>query len=101
MHRIEPTECQRIRILWQPGQRHASSFHNVCMMTRVLHTLRAEGIPMEADTLAALSPYIRSHINRFGQYTLDLSRPPAAINYDLPILGGTDVIDQPETVAGA
>lgn len=56
---------------------------------------------MEADTLAALSPYIRSHINRFGQYTLDLSRPPAAIDYDLPILGGTDVIDQPETVAGA
>src|SRR5205823_7118702 len=57
-------------------------FHNVCMMTRVLHKLRADGLPVEADTVAALSPYIRSHINRLGQYNLDLSRTPAAIDYD-------------------
>jgi TnpA family transposase len=37
-------------------------FHNVCMMTRVLHKLQADGVPVEADTVAALSPYIRSHI---------------------------------------
>jgi TnpA family transposase len=41
-------------------------FHNVCMMTRVLHRLRAEGVPVEADTIAALSPFIRSHINSSG-----------------------------------
>src|SRR5437016_540396 len=40
-------------------------FHNVCMMTRVLHKLRADGVPVEADTVAALSPYIRSHINSY------------------------------------
>jgi len=71
-------------------------FHNVCMMTRVLHRLRAEGVPVEADTVAALSPYIRSHINRFGEYKLDLSRAPAAIDYDLSILAPTDTDDQPE-----
>jgi len=76
-------------------------FHNVCMMTRVLHQLSADGVPVEADTVAALSPYIRTHINRFGQYTLDLSRTPAAIDYDLPILLETEAIDHPETVAGA
>jgi TnpA family transposase len=65
-------------------------FHNVCMMTRVLHKLRADGVPVEADTLAALSPYIRSHINRFGQYNLDLSRTPADIDYDLSILPSLD-----------
>jgi len=39
-------------------------FHNVCMMTRVLHRLRAEGLPVEADTVAALSPFIRAHIKQ-------------------------------------
>ena len=68
-------------------------FHNVCMMTRVLHRLRAEGVPVEADTVAALSPFIRSHINR---YKLDLSRAPAAIDYDLSILEATHTDDQPE-----
>ena len=60
------------------------------MMTRVLHKLRADGVPVEADTVAALSPYIRSHINRFGQYNLDMSRTPAAIDYDLSILPYSD-----------
>jgi hypothetical protein len=60
-------------------------FHNVCMMTRALHKLRAEGVPVEPETVAALSPYIRAHITRFGQYTLDVSRTPAAIDYELPI----------------
>jgi TnpA family transposase len=70
-------------------------FHNVCMMTRVLHKLRADGVPVEADTVAALSPYIRSHINRFGQYNLDLSRTPADIDYDLSILPSLDHSGEP------
>jgi Tn3 transposase DDE domain len=45
-------------------------FHNVCMMTRVLHKLRADGVPVEADTVAALSPYIRSHITGSASTTL-------------------------------
>jgi hypothetical protein len=60
-------------------------FHNVCTMTRALYKLRAEGLPIEPETVAALSPYIRAHISRFGQYTLDLSRTPAPIAYELPI----------------
>jgi TnpA family transposase len=60
-------------------------FHNVCMMTRALHKLRAEGVPIEPETVAAISPYIRAHIGRFGQYTLDLSRTPPPIDYELPI----------------
>lgn len=31
-------------------------FHNVCMMTRALHTLRAERVPIEPEAVAALSP---------------------------------------------
>jgi TnpA family transposase len=60
-------------------------FHNVCMMTRALHKLRAEGVPVEPDAVSALSPYLRAHITRFGQYNLDLSRTPAPIDYELSI----------------
>jgi TnpA family transposase len=65
-------------------------FHNVCLLTRALHRLHADGVQVDPEALAALSPYIRTHITRFGQYTLDLSRTPAPIDYDLPILGATD-----------
>src|SRR5207302_1595608 len=65
-------------------------FHNVCMMTRALHKLRAEGVTVEPAAVAALSPYLRSHITRFGQYNVDLSRRPAPINYELPIFTDAD-----------
>jgi hypothetical protein len=54
-------------------------------ITPPTHELRAEGVPIEHETVAAISPYIRAHIGRFGQYTLDLSRTPAPIDYELPI----------------
>jgi TnpA family transposase len=60
-------------------------FHNECMLTRALHKLRAEGVPVEPDAVAVLSPYLRAHITRVGQYNLDLSRTPAPIDYELPI----------------
>jgi hypothetical protein len=36
-------------------------FHNVCTMPRALYKLRAEGLPIEPETVAALSPYIRAY----------------------------------------
>jgi hypothetical protein len=35
--------------------------------------------------LASLSPYQTEHINRFGNYVLDLSQPPAPLPFALPI----------------
>jgi TnpA family transposase len=69
-------------------------FHNVCMMTRTLNKLRADGAQIDPEAVAALSPYVRSHISRFGQYTLDLSRKPPPIDYELPILGSIGPDDQ-------
>ena len=62
-------------------------FYNVCSMTRALHKMRKEGMRMDADTLARLSPYLTGHVNRFGEYRLDLNRQPLPIDYQLPILG--------------
>lgn len=60
--------------------------HNVEQMTRVLAELRQDGASISPDVLAGLSPYRTSHINRFGDYTLDLKREVAPIDFSRRIL---------------
>ncbi|GAC1437798.1 MAG: Tn3 family transposase [Chloroflexota bacterium] len=61
-------------------------FYTVAATTRALAELQDEGYPVDADALAALSPYTTAHFNRFGRYHLDLTRVPPALDYDAPIL---------------
>lgn len=56
-------------------------FHTVDGITKVLGQLKSEGVEFTRDALAALSPYRTEHINRFGDYTLNLARQPAPLNY--------------------
>lgn len=63
--------------------------HNVEQMTRVLAELRGEGSTISPEVLAGLSPYRTSHINRFGDYTLDLNQENAPIDYSRQILAAT------------
>lgn len=50
--------------------------HNVYDMTAVLRDLIAEGFEVRPEDIATLSPYITSHIKRFGEYTLSEQAPP-------------------------
>ena len=43
-------------------------------MSSVLKDLQRQGHPVDEAVLKALSPHRTSHINRFGDYTLDLDR---------------------------
>lgn len=61
--------------------------HTVENMTRVLAGLREEGHEFSPEVLAGLSPYRTSHINRFGDYTLDLDREIQPIDFTRKILG--------------
>jgi len=45
---------------------------------------------VDAEAVAALSPYRTAHLNRFGRYSLDLTRVSPALDDDAPILS-TDV----------
>ena len=58
-------------------------FHNVVELTRVLNQIHAEGHRFEPEAIAALSPYLTWHINRFGLYELDAKRQPLPIRFDL------------------
>ena len=51
-----------------------------------VHHMHGHGYPVDAEVVAALSPYTTAHLTRFGRYSLDPSRVPAVLDYDAPIL---------------
>lgn len=55
--------------------------HNVHQMTRVLKSLQAKGYALTEEVLRGTAPYRREHINRFGEYPLDLEREVEPMNY--------------------
>ena len=54
-------------------------FHNLVTMTRVLSNIEGDGPTISEQALATLTPYQTEHINRFGNYMLDLNRTPEPI----------------------
>ncbi|MDA8370094.1 MAG: transposase, partial [Nocardiopsaceae bacterium] len=59
-------------------------FHNALDIADVVRDLIAEGWTITAEEIAALSPYIRAHITRFGAYATDvLAIEPEAFNPSL------------------
>lgn len=51
-------------------------FHNLCSLTQLVQSLEQRGELVPEDAVAAISPYLTEHINRFGDYTLNLDRKP-------------------------
>lgn len=63
-------------------------FHTIVEMTKALDAIAADSgshLALSDEALASLSPYQTEHINRFGNYVLDLSQPPAPLPFVLPI----------------
>lgn len=58
-------------------------FYNVVELTRVLNQLHQEGYRFEQAAIAALSPYLAHHINRFGLFQLDSERQPLPLDFEL------------------
>jgi TnpA family transposase len=62
------------------------AFHTLVTMTRGLQQLLQAGHALNAEALAALSPYQTEHINRFGNYTLNPNRIPEPLEWQLHTL---------------
>ena len=71
----DPEEQEKI-IKYNDLVANALIFQNVADQTRILSELRTEGYPVLREDVATLSPYLTSHINRFGDYVIDLSSVP-------------------------
>jgi TnpA family transposase len=59
---------------------NAVIFHNAVDLTDVLSNLKREGYLIMRDDVAALSPYMTSHIKRFGDYLIDLETVPQSLD---------------------
>ena len=61
-------------------------FHTAVGMTRALDEIAAKGhgAAITPEALAGTSPYLNEHLNRFGSYELDLSKPPPPLPFELP-----------------
>jgi TnpA family transposase len=51
---------------------NAIILHNIVDMTNVLREMIEEGKEIRKETVGGLSPYLRRHIRRFGDYVLDM-----------------------------
>lgn len=59
-------------------------FYNVFVISQALERYtKKTGTAIYEDVVKELSPYITSHINRFGKYEIDLNRKPTQLNYEL------------------
>jgi hypothetical protein len=57
------------------------SLYNVANLTKIINQLVNEGHPVTQEMAASLSPYMTSHVNRFGVYHTDFSyRVPGLIH---------------------
>ena len=59
---------------------NAIMLSNVADMSAALAAMAEDGQPVTPDLVAALSPYVREHIRRFGQYVLDMEDLPAPLD---------------------
>ena len=80
----DPEEQEKI-IKYNDLVANAIIFHNVVDQTRILRELKEEGFPVAREDVATLSPYVTSHIKRFGDYIIDAEAVPEPIDPSLPI----------------
>ena len=82
----DPVE-QAKRIKYMNLVANAIMLHNVADLTNVLNEMAADGYVITKALIAALSPYMREHLRRFGQYFLDMEEPvPPLVPRPVPII---------------
>ncbi len=78
----DPEEQEKI-IKYNDLIANAVVFHNAVDLTSVLRQLKREGYLVVRNDVAALSPYLTSHIKRFGDYLIDLDAVPQALDEEM------------------
>lgn len=71
----DPIEQEKI-VKYNDLVANAVIFHNVVDLTDVLRDLLKSGYLITREDVTALSPYMTSHIKRFGDYLIDMETVP-------------------------
>lgn len=77
----DPVEQEKI-IKYNDLVDNAVIFQNVVDLTDVLRDLLKAGRLINREDMAALSPYMTSHIKRFGDYLIDMEAVPNLLDDD-------------------
>ncbi|MBB1059262.1 Tn3 family transposase [Marilutibacter spongiae] len=64
---------------------NAVIFHNVVEQTRIIKMLMRAGWKITPEDVAALSPYVTSHVKRFGDYLIDVDALPEPYEIELAL----------------
>ena len=80
----DPVEQEK-RIKYNDLISNLVMLHNVIDMTNLLQQLKQEGYAVNSKTLARISPYLTEHIQRFGEYVIDMEQEVEPISFELPI----------------
>ncbi|MPQ34132.1 hypothetical protein E4V42_22360 [Clostridium estertheticum] len=55
-------------------------------MLEILHGLLSEGYDINKDIVSSLAPYMTSHINRFGKYSIDKNIEIPELKFDITVI---------------
>ncbi|WP_265278232.1 transposase [Nostoc sp. KVJ3] len=77
----DPIEQEKI-VKYNDLVANAVIFHNVVDLTEVLRDFLKAGYLITREDVAALSPYMTSHIKRFGDYLIDMETVPNLLDDD-------------------
>ncbi len=64
---------------------NAVIFYNVVEQTRIIKTLMRQGWKITREDVAVLSPYVTSHVKRFGDYLIDVDAIPDPYEIELAL----------------
>ncbi|MGH0945176.1 Tn3 family transposase [Bacillus mycoides] len=57
-------------------------FYNVFALSRIIHDYMQVGNENEGELISYLSPYVTTHVNRFGKYRIDRNRVPPCLPFE-------------------
>ncbi len=65
---------------------NAVIFYNVVEQTRIMKSLMRQGWKITREDVAFLSPYVTSHVKRFGDYLIDVEAVPEPYETELALV---------------
>lgn len=79
MMKNDPIEQEKV-IKYKDLVANAVLFQNVVDLTEILRDLHLSGYLISREDVAVVSPYITAHVQRFGDYLIDMETVPPSLD---------------------
>ncbi|MGX8287817.1 Tn3 family transposase [Xanthomonas oryzae] len=86
LRRQRPDQVQEKAVKYNDLVSNAVIFYNVVEQTRIMKALMRQGWKITREDVAFLSPYVTSHVKRFGDYLIDVEAIPEPYEIELVLV---------------